>query len=285
MNKPTLWIEWSIPSSPESSEAIINFLFENGCLGCEEKTHFIKAYFSANTPVEQFQKHLIAYLKDLTILGLTVGIPTYQTIPEKDWNHRWKSFYKPIQITERIVVKPPWSTWKPSHEQIIIDIIPKMAFGIGSHETTQLCLELLERFLRPKENVLDVGTGSGILSIAAVKLGAHKVSALDIDKDAIENTRENISLNHVEDAIEIYAHSVETIPLQIFDLIVANIDRTTLMSLLPTLKRYSNDHSRFILSGILIDERSRMENYLTANGFWFLELKIKGEWCGMVLQS
>ncbi|MBN2030249.1 50S ribosomal protein L11 methyltransferase [bacterium] len=284
MNKPTFWLEWSIPSSFESFEAIENFLFENGCTGCEEKKGLIKAYFSEHNCTEEFHQHFNTYLMNLTALGLNVGTPTFRIIPTEDWNHRWRSFFKPIQITERMIVKPPWSKLKPSRGQIIIEINPKMAFGTGHHATTQLCLELLECYLKPKENVLDIGTGSGILSIAAAKLGANKVLALDTEENAIENARENIRLNHVENCVEIHHHPVGKLPFQTFNLLVANINRTTLTSLLPKLKRYSDDHSRFILSGILQEERTQMGNDLTANRFQLIELKIRGEWCGMVVQ-
>ncbi len=285
MNKPTLWFEWSIPSPPESIESIENFLFENGCIGCEEKQGLIKAYFPEHHRIEQFNQHLHRYLKDLADLGFTVGTPSFRKIPAVDWNHRWKSFFKPIHITERILVKPPWSKWESSYGQIVIEINPKMAFGTGHHETTQLCLKLLEHHLKPEENVLDIGTGSGILAIAAAKLGANKVLALDIDENAIENASENIILNQTEECVEIHNQPLETIPPQVFDLIVANIDRTTLTSLLPVLKHYSDNQSRFILSGILQEEQTRMEDYLTTNGFEIIEIQTREEWRGMVVKT
>ncbi len=285
MNKPTSWFELLIPSPVESFESIENFLFENGCSGCEEEIDLIKAYFPENTPIEHIQKLLSTYLKNLSDLGWPTGRPAYRIIPAQDWNQKWKTYFKPVRVTQRIVVKPPWSEWTPSSNEIIINIMPKMAFGTGSHETTQLCLELLECYLKFGDKILDAGAGSGILSIAAAKLGAKKIVAVDIDENALENARENIALNRVKNRVELYSNFVEIIPLHIFNMILANINRTTLISLLPVLKTYSDHHTTFILSGILCQEKSYMEKTLIIKGFRILEAKIKGEWCAFVLHS
>ena len=166
------------------------------------------------------------YLKSLQ--NLNPQMPHIQfetsTITEQNWAENWKRFFKPVQITSKFVVKPPWSKTQLKKDQISINIVPGMAFGTGTHATTKLCIQALEQRLRKRGlSVLDVGTGSGILSIVAARLGAGEVWGVDIDGVAIENARENVRQNGISDIIRIRKGSIGDIRKR-FDVVVANID-------------------------------------------------------------
>ncbi len=158
-----------------------------------------------------------------------------------------------------------------------------MAFGTGTHEKSHLCIGLLESYLRPSDVVLDVGTESGILTITAAKLGAAKVLGIDIDENAIGSARANVIQNGVENRVEICYGFVESLGSQTFDLLLVNIDRTTLTNLLPRLKRLTIAESRLILSGLLWGDRSSMEEVFSETGYRSLEVKTKGKWLGFVV--
>lgn len=283
MNKQILWIEVSIPAALESFEALGNFLFEQGSCGLEEDKEILKGYFQENVFSDKTKTLLESYIVTLRGMGFSVGNPIYRKIPFENWNYNWKKFFKPIQVTSRIVVKPPWEKWKSGSDQIIINITPRMAFGTGTHETTQLLLELLEIYLCPSETVLDVGTGSGILGIAGARLGASRVLGVEIDKNAFENARENIIYNKVDRIVEIRQGSVETIGSEKFDLVLANIDRSTITNLLPEFGKYTFPTSKLLFSGFLTTDRKEIEKTFSACSYQLIEARSRGEWLSFVV--
>jgi len=283
MNKPDAWIEVVIPSAPEAMEVVSNFLFEMGSCGCEEGSYQIKAFFPADFQATHLQQRLAKYLGSLRGMGFSVGDPVFRKIPAEDWGSRWRENFKAVRVTSRIVVKPPWETLKTS-SAMVVDIMPRMAFGTGTHETTRLALELLEVHLRPTDAVLDIGTGSGILAIVAGRLASVTVLVLDSDPDAVRNAKENTILNQVEDRVKIVCGSVDCLKRGAFDLVVANIDRKVLKDLLPKLKRLTKHDSRFIVSGILDSERQEMEEAFFTSGYRVVELRQKNEWLGYHVQ-
>ena len=283
MNRLTSWIEVTIPAASESFEPVENFLFEQGSCGIEEDKKVLKGYFREDLFSEKIKKLLEFYIENLRKMGFSVGNPEYRNIPAEDWNHNWEKNFKPIQITSRIVVKPPWEKWKSKSNQIIINIIPKMAFGTGTHETTQLLLELLEVYLHPSETVLDIGTGSGILAIAGAKLGASRVLGVEIDRDAVKNAKENIFYNKVDHIAEIRSGSIETIGSEKFDLVLANIDRITITNLLPKLGEYILPDTRLLFSGFLTTDEKEMKETFSVYGYQPIETKSKGEWLSFVV--
>ena len=282
MSKRRKWVEVTVPCGLESKEAVGNFLLEQGSCGLEEGGEFVKAYFSDMNFHPRIENDLNIFFVSLREMDHSVGHPIIRDVPEQDWSQAWRKYFKPLRITPRIVVKPPWEGWQTRAGDIVIDITPRMAFGTGTHETTRLCIQLLEAHLEPSQSVLDVGTGSGILAIAAAKLGASPILALEIDEDAVENAEENIAQNHVEDRVSVYAGSIDILDLQRFDCILANIDKQTLKHLVPKLKPYMKPGSKLILSGILTSEKSDMETFLYSTGFRILEALQEGEWVGLV---
>jgi ribosomal protein L11 methyltransferase len=285
MSKLRTWIEVTVPCSIGSKEAVGNFLLEQGSCGLEEGGEYVKAYFSQEDFHPRTENDLNVFLNSLREMGHSIGHPDVHEIQEQDWSRAWRAYFKPLRVTPRIVVKPPWEEWSSRAGDIVIDITPRMAFGTGTHETTQLCIQLLETHLESSQSVLDVGTGSGILAIAAAKLGAPMVLALDIDEEAVKNAKENIVQNQAEDRVSVFTGSIDILELQQFDCILANIDKQTLIHLLPKLEPYMKSGGKLILSGILTSEMSDMEIFLHSNAFRILEAREEGEWVGLVARG
>ena len=190
--------------------------------------------------------HLHAFHGDL------VGELATQWVAEEDWANAWKQFYTVLHVGERLVIKPRWQDYDPAPGEIVIALDPGMAFGTGTHPTTQLCLEALDRLPIQGKKVLDVGTGSGILAIAAALLGAAQVDALDTDPVAVAAARDNVAQAGLADAITV---SERTLPLAepspAYDIVVANITAQTLITLAPHLRAVIAPHGRLLACGII----------------------------------
>lgn len=277
MNKTSNWFEIGIPCGPECREAVSNFLFEQGAGGVTEGEDRIAGSFGPSLDSAAVLRSVKKYCTSLREMGFKAGDPELRRIPMEDWSRKWREHFRPIMVTSRIIVKPPW--FKRSYAgRVLIDIMPRMAFGTGSHETTRLCLELMERYLLPGTKVLDIGTGSGILAVAAARLGAGQVLAVDNDPDALDNCRENIQLNHVEANVTAVEGTLVNVVERDFDLAIANINRPVLMEMLLELPAFLKPDGRLILSGLLIPEMTELRKTAHAAGFRVLEEIEKGEW-------
>ncbi|WP_312095304.1 50S ribosomal protein L11 methyltransferase [Aminipila sp.] len=203
-------------------------------------------------------------------------------VKDEDWKDNWKEFFKPTKITDRIVVKPTWETYeKKSQEELIIEIDPGMAFGTGTHETTTLCIKLLEKYTEKKDAVLDVGCGSGILSIAAALLGIRNILGVDIDPIAVEVSKENVQLNGFSDVVRIqYGDLTKGIDYKA-DVVVANLMADLVMMLSCDVARHLTGKGIFISSGILIEKQQQVMEAIRKNGFEIEEVLEQGEWCAI----
>ena len=217
-------------------------------------------------------------------LGLPLGTLAIQTqnVRDEDWSEVWKQFYKPFRAGKSLVVKPTWEPYEAHHGDRIIEIDPGMAFGSGTHETTGMCLELLEDVMKGGERVIDVGTGSGILAIGAALLGAKDVLAIDIDPVAVRVAKENVAHNHLEDRIRAVEGNLLASSDGVCELCVANIIADVIcMFALPL-----NDHivpgGLFICSGIIKEREQDVVQALTAADYAILEIRRKGEWVAML---
>ena len=200
----------------------------------------------------------------------------YQSLPARDWNVEWRRYFTPIQVTPRIVVHPPWLS---AEAEIAISILPQMAFGTGGHESTRLSLMALEKRITAGCSCLDIGTGSGVLAIAAVLLGATRVLALDTDRQAIDNARENLDRNLTGRAQpELRNCSVEATQESGFDLVVANIQSSVLAPILPVMGGRLVEHAALILSGLLDREERAFCARLEEIGFGIHEVDRENEW-------
>ncbi len=284
MNKPDTWIEVTIPVNVYSAEAVENYLFEQGCLGVEEIEGAVKGYFPSTCSFERLKFPLERFLHNLRELGLSVGDSNFQHLETQDWSREWRKHFKPIRISPGIIVKPPWEKWPAKTGETVISIMPRMAFGTGTHETTQLCLCLLEAVLNPSLSVLGVGPVSGILAIAAARMGASRVLAVDPDTVAVENARENAAGNRVMNHLEIRLGSIEVIGTESFDLILANINRMVLVTILGRLKNILKSEGGIILSGILDTEQAILEEAIADSGLRIVRFARKGEWIGFFVR-
>jgi ribosomal protein L11 methyltransferase len=249
-------------------EAVSNFLMEQGGTGIEEiaespRRTKLKTYFPETGREGHVLRILHRYLKSLERLhpGRFSFQEEISTTPEKDWGESWKQFFKPVQVTPRIVVKPPWSRVRLGKGQIPVEINPGVAFGTGTHATTKLCIQALENALRKGGlSVLDVGTGSGILSIVAAKLGAREVWGVDPDKASVENAKENVARNGVSTSVRIRRGTIGSIG-NTFDIVVANIDLRVLRRMRWPLARHLTSGGLLVLSGLLDREKERVEKH------------------------
>lgn len=242
----------------------------------------VMAYYSTlEENLEQKIQKIKSRIENLSEFGLTVGSAKVETAicKQEDWENSWKQFFKPIKVTDKVVIKPQWEEYEAQPDEIVIHIDPGMAFGTGSHETTSMCIEALEKNIRPKAEVLDVGTGSGVLSIASALLGAEKIVGVDLDPVAVEVAKENILLNHVEDRVEIkYGDLVKAITGK-YDIVVANIIAEAILILLDSdVKSYLKPSGIFICSGIIREKEQVIQDKLSELGFNIREVERKGEW-------
>ena len=282
--KHWLQVDLSVPS--EFVEPIANFLMEQGADGIEEvdegrKWRKVKAYFPPRVREKKVLPAIRRYLTSVQrIFPKAFQYRLHRgTLREKDWSKSWRRFFKPVQVTPQIVVKPPWSSVKLKRGQIAIEIIPGLAFGTGTHPTTKLCIQMLERTVRRKGlSVLDVGTGSGILSIVAAKLGARQVCGIDHDELSVEIARENVEKNRVSDIVKIRRGTIGAVRKR-SDVIVANIDLKGLRKMRGPLIRHLKNEGLLILSGLLEGEgRTLCRHYLKAESLKWIESARQEEW-------
>ncbi len=276
------YFQVKILTPEELSDAISNYLIELGTPGVtfqeEKKRTSVIGYFKENSSHPIKFKRLGNYLTQLKQIFPQFLTPQLQISKFKtlDWSKNWRKNFKAILVTRNILVKPPWIK-KKFPQKVVISIYPQMAFGTGEHSTTQMCLILIERFVKPGFKVLDLGTGSGILAIASSKFGAERVVALDIDSDAIQNARKNMKSNKLKN-IKLKLGSLNSkIKDNYFDLAVANLNFTQIKSVFNQLKEKLAPNGILILSGLLIAEEAKIKKLLKSNKFDILRvLKRKG---------
>ena len=279
------WIVLNLLIPQEFQEAVSNFLIEQGAQGLEEveessKGVRLKAYFLKDGKENSILHALYRYLRSLeNIFSQKIPYRIETTlVAEQDWGENWKRFFKPVPIGSRFVVFPPWEKVRLKKGQIPIEITPGMAFGTGTHATTQLCIQALETRLKREATVLDVGTGSGILAIVAAKLGAQEVWGIDIDKVAVESARENVGKNSVSGIARVRKGGLGRIRKR-FDIVIANIDFKSLKRLGVSLLRHLNDQGFLILSGLLREQVDRIrQHYLETKALRFVKVDHQGDW-------
>ncbi|MBQ6820300.1 MAG: 50S ribosomal protein L11 methyltransferase [Clostridium sp.] len=243
------------------------------------KVAVVKAYFSEEDNIESVLRYIDEKMKELKELGIDTGVAKIESekMYEEDWANNWKKYYKPTKIGERIVVKPTWEEYQAKEDELVLELDPGMAFGTGTHETTRMCIQALDKYVEKDSTVFDVGCGSGILAIAAAKLGAKKAVGVDLDPVAVESAKENVGFNNLDNIEILYGNLVEVIDGKA-DIVVANIIAEIICILTEDVKRVLKEDGYFITSGIIHDRVEMVTNALEKTGFEVLEVNKDGEW-------
>lgn len=205
-----------------------------------------------------------------------------RTVSEDAWAEVWKKYYKPFYAGPHLVIKPTWEAFDPAPGDRIIEIDPGMAFGSGTHETTSMCLSLLEQSISGGEEIIDVGTGSGILAIGAALLGAGHVLAIDIDPDAVKVAAENIIHNHVSDRIDVQQGNLLDQVSAVCDICVANIISDVIIAFAAPLKAHIRPGGLFICSGIVSSRADEVQLALENAEYEIIRKAVKGEWAAFL---
>jgi len=254
------WVEISVRVSPLAAEAVATILLEARTGGVVEEIPspgevLLKAYLPVGPATEVTLENIVRRISALPGFGLDIGKGELSTreIDEEDWAHSWKAYFHTLKIG-RLVIKPTWEDYKPSPGEVVVELDPGMAFGTGLHPSTRLCLEYLEAAPMEGKVVFDIGTGSGILAIAAARLGAEKVVAVDNDPIAVEVATRNVAHNRLSDRITVrHGEGFNAISGKAH-LIVANITAKVIRNLLPHVVRYLEPTGQFVASGIIAGE-------------------------------
>lgn len=207
------------------------------------------------------------------------------TLDEKenqDWSKKWKEKWTVTHVTDNIAVVPSWLEYEPKQNEVVINLDPGCAFGTGTHQTTQLCMKALEKYMKKGDSVADIGTGSGILSILAMKLGASKTYGCDIDDTVIDVCRENAKINHVECTFEL--GSADSINEK-FDFVCANILHNVLAEIMGDLKALMNDNAKMSLSGILDEKKSVVLEAIEKQGLKIIDTIAQDQWVSFVVEK
>ena len=243
------------------------------------KVAVVRAYFAEEDNIEDVLEYVNERLTELKEMGLDLGEAKveHEKMHEEDWANTWKQYYKPTKVGEKIVVKPIWEEYEAKDGELVVDLDPGMAFGTGTHETTRMCIQSLEKYVKEDSTVFDVGCGSGILAIAAAKLGAKLAVGVDLDPVAVESSIENVGYNKLKNIEILHGNLVEVIDGKA-DIVVANILAEIICILTDDFKRVLKDGGVFITSGIIHDRVDMVCEKLEATGFEVMEKNRDGEW-------
>lgn len=309
------WSEISIHTTHEATEAVANILHEAGASGVViedsadpsrihedrfgeiwalDKNDFpvdgviLKAYLPVNSFLIETVKDIGQSISGLSEFGIDAGENAIQTneVDEEDWATAWKKYYHPVKISGRFTIVPTWEEYEPvESDELIIELDPGMAFGTGTHPTTVMCLQALEKYVKPGDTVVDVGTGSGVLSIGAALLGASRVHALDLDQVAVVAAKENIELNHVEETVEVKHGNLLDSVKEPAEIIIANILAEVIISFSQDAYSILPENGLFIVSGIIGQKRDLVKDDLISKGFEIVESVLMEDWVAIIAQK
>jgi ribosomal protein L11 methyltransferase len=280
---PTSYIELRIVADQSLRDKLIGVMSQLGIEGFWEDEATLKCYVRSERWSPEMSNEL-QQIANIVARSSSSILPRISTtlLEEQNWNEEWEKTIQPVLVTNRIVIKPTWQEYKASPEQIVLTIDPKMAFGTGYHETTRLCLKLVEQHIRSGMSLLDIGTGTGVLAIAAAKLGAKLAVGVDNDEWSFINALENVCLNHVEDRVRIIHGDLSSVGKGEFNIVTANIQRNIIEPLLNEMKNELVENGMMILSGLLLPDKEPIRQRLNALGFEVCEELIENEWIALV---
>jgi len=280
MNKT--YKEFHIRTTPFIPEIVSGLLWELDISGLTEENDFIKVFSSENDLTKEEIKTFLKRLVDEKVID-EFSVEEFE-LENKNWNEEWEKNLNVIKVTDRIVIKPSYKEYKPLENEVVITIDPKMSFGTGEHQTTKLMLKLIEKYVKPGMKILDVGSGTAILSIASVKLGAEKVIAIDNDELCFENGIENCRANDVDNNIDVKVGEIKNIVENDFDIILANIQKNILIDIASDLKSKLEKNGFVILSGLLIEDEEEVMMCYDKLNFSFVQKERMDEWIALVFK-
>ncbi|MFS0751394.1 50S ribosomal protein L11 methyltransferase [Oceanobacillus sp. 1P07AA] len=309
------WSEISIHTTNEAIEPISNILHETGASGLViedpldlervECTQFgelydldpalypeegvrIKAYLPMNSFLGETVEEIKQAINQLLLYDIDLGKNevTLSEVHEEEWATAWKKYYKPVKISNRITITPTWEEYTPvSSDELIIELDPGMAFGTGTHPTTVLSIQGLEAYVNQGDYVMDVGCGSGVLSIAAAKLGAEKVYAYDLDEIAVKSTILNSKLNQINESVKVKQNNLLEGVQQEADVIVSNILAEIIIRFVDDAWNNLKEGGYFITSGIIQNKKQLVKDRLTEQGFEVISLNEMEDWVSIVAKK
>lgn len=306
------WIEVLVKTSSEYEDHVSDLLYKYGATGLaiedpndiiafskEEKDWdfidpelvkydfdgiLIKAYYD----MEDGVLDTIELLKDeIQRYPLMKGLSPFgeisiSEVDDQGWADNWKKFFRTIIINDKIIIKPSWEDYEQKDGDIVIELDPGMAFGTGSHETTMMCTESLDKYVQKDMTVFDVGCGSGILAIVAAKLGAKNVIAVDLDETCVKVSKENVENNNVSEIVDVREGNLLDFVQGKADIVVANIIAEIIVDMTKDLHNYLDKDGIFICSGIISEKAKMVEEALSQNGFTIQEIKENNGWCCII---
>ncbi|WP_126427757.1 50S ribosomal protein L11 methyltransferase [Brevibacillus marinus] len=310
-----IWSEITIHTTAEAVEAVSNILYEAGANGVviedPEVLHrewdtslgeiyqlspddfpqegvYVKAYLPVTSHLGDTVEEIKERLNQLLLYGLDPGkgTVTVAEVKEDEWASAWKKYYKPVTISERITIAPVWEDYQPKHaDEIVIELDPGMAFGTGTHPTTVLCIRALEKYVRPGDRVYDVGTGSGILSIAAAKLGAREILALDLDEVAVRSAQSNVKINKESGKITVKKNNLLDNVEGPAELVVANILAEVIVRFTGDVARVLVPGGLFIASGIITAREADVKQALREAKLEVIETSYIDDWVAIIAKK
>jgi ribosomal protein L11 methyltransferase len=285
---PDRWLVLTVRAEADLLPLVAEAMVARGSFSVLEEDGALVTYLAEPADPEVLVEELRAALAR-ELPGAAAPVVSWRWQENEDWSARWRQGLAPRQVTERIVVKPTWTEWEAKPGQVVLEVDPQMAFGTGEHATTRGCLRLLDDALRPGDRVLDVGSGSAILAIAAARLGAREAIAVEYDPDANLNARENVEQNGVHGSVEIVEAMADPellAGLGRFDLLLANILSGVIRPLLPSFRDAlgGSPDGRLIVSGILRAEAPEVVHDAEAAGFRVVEVDEEEEWWSALLR-
>lgn len=271
-----------ITTKPLNNELVSGLLWQLDIDGISETDNGLVAFAEISKDVTRgdVDKILTSMIYENLINEFTIQEESFE---DKNWNEEYEKKVNVIEVTDKIVIKPSFKSYSSKPGQIIITIDPKMSFGTGEHATTKLVLRQLEKYVKNDDKVLDVGSGTGVLAICSVLLGAQSALGIDNDEWCLLNGNENVKSNGLEDKVEIRMAEIDQISERDFDLIVANINKHILTDIARSIKKKSVQNGRLILSGLLQTDRDDILNVYTDLGYALLECVDMDEWCALAL--
>jgi len=309
------WSEIGILTTNEAIEPISNILHEAGASGVviedplelikEREDQFgeiyqlnpndypeegviVKAYLPVNSFLGETVEEIKSAINNLVLFNIDIGKNkvSISEVHEEEWATAWKKYYNPVKISEKFTIVPTWEEYKPvNSDELIIELDPGMAFGTGTHPTTVLSIQALERTVTPGDRIIDVGTGSGVLSIAAAKLGAKEVEALDLDEVAVNVAKENINVNKVSEIVKVRQNNLLDGVEGEAEIIVANILAEVILRFVDEAGKLVRPGGYFITSGIIQQKKDVVKEAIIKAGFVIEEILAMEDWVAIIAKK